>query len=501
MVDSNPGSPQFFWLNGIAGIGKTTIARTVAQLMAKSGRLGASFFFSRTGEAELRDASVVFTTLAYHLSRFDQELGSLIAHALGRDPDAVHDGLKLQLNKLIVAPVGRASSQREPVVIVLDALDECEGQGARELLRLLLAEVPKLAFPLKIFVSSRPEPHIRNCFNQPETHRRVILHHADAAVIKSDIRLYLRISFDRIAEEAEPPLPKTWVRSDEIEALVERTGQLFIIVATACRFIGDDKASDPRRHLDAILYRSDPIVGRTYQPIDEIYLQVLRSTQSAAVGPHILERFRKTIGTIVVLQDPLALTAIERLVGLPVNDGRRALHHLHSVISTQESKDDSPHVHHPSFIDFITDDTRCTEPEFFIDVQNHELRLATCCLDFMLSNLTGGLADGFKSHLNDEVAELRDNLQNGLAPEMKYACRQWASHILKTEKVDQCLMAKLSDFLKQSFLRWLEVMSVLGDIGLAETCVRNAQEWCVTVSCHTDRHGGSRVLSLTNNHV
>ena len=36
-----------FWLNGMAGTGKSTIARTVAREICSQGRLGASFFFLR----------------------------------------------------------------------------------------------------------------------------------------------------------------------------------------------------------------------------------------------------------------------------------------------------------------------------------------------------------------------------------------------------------------------------------------------------------------------
>ena len=40
---------RIFWLNGLAGTGKSTIACTVAQRYFDQRRLGASFFFSRGG--------------------------------------------------------------------------------------------------------------------------------------------------------------------------------------------------------------------------------------------------------------------------------------------------------------------------------------------------------------------------------------------------------------------------------------------------------------------
>lgn len=44
---TDPESKCIFWLNGAAGTGKPTIARTVAASFAERGWLGASFFFKR----------------------------------------------------------------------------------------------------------------------------------------------------------------------------------------------------------------------------------------------------------------------------------------------------------------------------------------------------------------------------------------------------------------------------------------------------------------------
>ncbi|PMD60182.1 uncharacterized protein K444DRAFT_528610 [Hyaloscypha bicolor E] len=42
-------SETIFWLHGPAGTGKSAISRTIARNFAKTGQLGASYFFKRPG--------------------------------------------------------------------------------------------------------------------------------------------------------------------------------------------------------------------------------------------------------------------------------------------------------------------------------------------------------------------------------------------------------------------------------------------------------------------
>jgi hypothetical protein len=60
-----------FWLNGMAGTGKSTIARTVAGNFKKNSLLGASFFF-KWGEAGRGDARKFFPTLARLMPRYPE---------------------------------------------------------------------------------------------------------------------------------------------------------------------------------------------------------------------------------------------------------------------------------------------------------------------------------------------------------------------------------------------------------------------------------------------
>ena len=58
---------RVFWLNGLTGTGKSTIAQTFAEITFADGTLGASFFCSRDF-GERSDLQMIFPTLAFQLA-------------------------------------------------------------------------------------------------------------------------------------------------------------------------------------------------------------------------------------------------------------------------------------------------------------------------------------------------------------------------------------------------------------------------------------------------
>ncbi|KAL2046029.1 hypothetical protein N7G274_001476 [Stereocaulon virgatum] len=72
---------RIFWLSGLAGTGKSTIARTVAREHSDKKRLGASFFFSRGG-GDVSHARKFVTTIAVQLAENVPSLKPHICHAI-----------------------------------------------------------------------------------------------------------------------------------------------------------------------------------------------------------------------------------------------------------------------------------------------------------------------------------------------------------------------------------------------------------------------------------
>ena len=187
------GSQNLYWLNGIAGTGKSAVAHTVAEYYAKRGRLGGSFFFSRDQEARSK-ADFAFHTLACQLANAFPHLKAKIAAVL-RDGSVPHTTRSVQFEKLILGPI-KGSSLSAPIVIVLDALDECSDLNAsKDILNLLVHSFSQAnqSIPLKVFLTSRPDDIIQGAVQNGLRHTQVIVLH-EVLHVEDDIKIYLEKS-------------------------------------------------------------------------------------------------------------------------------------------------------------------------------------------------------------------------------------------------------------------------------------------------------------------
>ncbi|RXW13062.1 hypothetical protein EST38_g12790 [Candolleomyces aberdarensis] len=130
-------------LDGIAGIGKSTVAKTVAQCAAAINSLGCSFFFSRD-HAGSQNASSFVHTIAYQLAFCDPSYGEAIAAALDKHPESLSAIVAQQFSAFVAQPLHNLLKQRAtPLVFVFDALDECT-EGASYILPLIIDSMSQL---------------------------------------------------------------------------------------------------------------------------------------------------------------------------------------------------------------------------------------------------------------------------------------------------------------------------------------------------------------------
>ncbi|KAF3407274.1 hypothetical protein DPV78_000139 [Talaromyces pinophilus] len=478
---------SMFWLQGMAGTGKSTISRTIAEAFDKERKLAASFFFKR-GEADRSSMAMLFTTICAQLL---VKIPSLIAHvekAIDTDPNLSDKSMGEQFEKLIYQPLSQIKqhhTETSHLIIVIDALDECSRDGDT-LLRLLSQTRDKWSPSLRIFITSRPEQPIRSGFKDVpvDVLDYMELHEIPQPIIRQDITTFLAYRFAQIQVQYAKDgreLSSDWPGSDVLSALVEMAVPLFIFAATLCRFIEDPLWSDPSGQLKKVLeYRrmgTDSEMDKldaTYSPI----LNQLIHGKPEKERKLLIERCRSIVGTIIHLAEPLSRSSLASLLNIDSQQIEGQLSSLHSVLSVP-SFDDSPIMMlHLSFRDFLVDpDKRYTNPFWVDETETHKM-IMTKCLERM--SQPGSLQENI-CNLPHHGA-LRAEIDNRiipiyLPPDMQYACRFWIYH-LKESQMGISDNDTVLAFLQNHFLHWLESLSILGRTTESISLVRTLQTVC-----------------------
>ncbi|KAF3197851.1 hypothetical protein TWF679_002581 [Orbilia oligospora] len=226
----------------------------VAHNLHTSNRLAASFFFNRE-EEDRRTGTRFFTTIAAQLANHYSSLGSRIQRAIQLNPDISAKALNEQFDKLVLQPLSRTrlATHRAKLVLVIDALDECEEKENIRVIIYLLSQLKNInSMDVRVFLTSRPDLPILSTFKKlsDDTYEDVSLH--EVPKIEHDISLFLRHKLCEIQERDELCLPEEWPGEENLEKLVKRAVPLFIYAATLCRFIGDE-LWDPDEQIELVL--------------------------------------------------------------------------------------------------------------------------------------------------------------------------------------------------------------------------------------------------------
>jgi hypothetical protein len=482
-----------YWLRGLAGTGKTTIARSVADLAEQQGLLGGSFFFSRT-EAARQRAGAVLPTIAYQLAKWRPALRQPLCDAIGLDREISGRTMQKQVECLFVQALSHTASPLPRALLVVDALDECERIGDCEgglLVPLLVGCLRQLPFSLKIFITSREEPSITNMFDalpaQHSMHKAALHIDIEEKIVNADIELYL---YNRLRSIS--PDESSWPPSAAITELAHRASGLFVYAVTIVEYIEKHRFGDaPLDLLNEVLSTSLVDAQYHYQYLDTLYLRVLEKPAAAvaAAGGGNLDRLRERIrdaaASVVLAKEPLSWRALSTLTDLHIS----TLKVLSSIIL--ESSDRKVRSFHASFADFIVDDKRCKEHAYLVNATQHHERLARRCLSVMNEALHYDICDLSEPGTpKDQLTDLEPMLQNAVPEELRYACMHWAAHLSQAISPDSRLLDELTKFCEQHLLHWFEVMSFISRLSACDDILATALKWCkasVSRSCVPSR--------------
>ncbi|KLO08826.1 hypothetical protein SCHPADRAFT_593635 [Schizopora paradoxa] len=457
--------PQMMWLSGLAGTGKSSVAKTVAAWADELGLLGTSFFFSRDFEA-LYNPSYVFPSIALHLSesKLDPSLAQCIEKTLVDDRgNILNKEIAVQFKKLIEEPLRSTRVRgitRRRLLLVIDGLDECKSRPNSDsndvatiisLLSRLLPTNPHI----RILLVSRPEVHIQDALSTgDQLYPHVVRHKVEDFVNPDDIREYLCQEFKKINEIG-------WPSEDDFNVLAQSCGKLFVYASTAMNFIRGDSSIRSRKESLQILLSVNPGGGYydAYKRLDELYIQILSTAvkYTKEVDSKEMIRFRQVIGTLALIRNPLSISSLAVLVGVEEEEIWSILKFLRSVIivpsQASEDREVPPQFYHPSLPEFLTDAKRCDDERFFVSETVLEGFLFKKCQEVVVYKGLSGQVD------------------EKLFPILEYACVYWGNHLEGAGHEDAMVVKALDKFLQCHILKWYKFAFVF-----LRTAYKNADD-------------------------
>jgi len=407
---------KVYWMNGMAGTGKTTIMYSLCKWLEENEQLSGNFFCSRNGSEQDRDANNIVSTIAYQMAQYSSPIRSALCRALEKDLDASSKNINAQFKTLVQQPMQEVKATIPGgVVIVVDALDECSNPSTvRLFLKTLLEHAVTL--PMKFIVASRPEYAIRDEIQiSGYTPSVFYLHNIDGLTIAADIKRFLVEALGSI------------IPTSDLERLTIRAGKLFIYAATAVRYIHPENFRvNSSARLQALL---NVVTESTKQhaELDGIYKMVL----FAALNHN--ERDQKDVRntqlvlwTVVCAMEPISAQTLKLLLGLTEEEVRNSLEPLQSILHVLEQGGTGwVSVFHASFPEFMFDYDRSGDL-FYCNLVEHSKVIANGCLDLMKKDLRFNISKPVSSYEGALAVEAGGK---DFTTATAYAWRYWGEHL------------------------------------------------------------------------
>ncbi|EJD02440.1 WD40 repeat-like protein [Fomitiporia mediterranea MF3/22] len=460
-VHSKHHSQRIYWVHGVAGCGKSSVAASVATALDGQKVLSGSFFCKRD-IPERRSAGRLLRSLAYFLSRRIMTFRKAVLQQMEDDPVILDKPLAHQFNRLLANPIAAVSREMESemmVVIVIDALDECEDG---ETTASHLVSMAEAAHWLRIIITSRPNPRIKE--NMLRVNNLVQDCDLFEATTDEDIYHFVREQFT-----SNPGLRK--IQPAPIDVLVQRAAGHFIWISTVLKHVS--MKSFGKGKLLRQIVESNPGTSSSEGNLDAVYLRVLQdAAQNFTDGEHAV---RLIVGLIFVISKnkPLPLEALCAFVPSDLDAGQdeldALLRHLGSVLY-EDAQTGAIRVCHPSFLDFVGSSDR--SGQFWTAVAELEMSMVERCLQIMLDGLKFNICDLETSYApNCDVLDLSQRIYCKISRQLQYSCLYWFNHLCRSQTDEVCegqVQQILRQFLfRTSSLYWLEVLSVMSELGVA----------------------------------
>ncbi|EAQ91099.1 hypothetical protein CHGG_03034 [Chaetomium globosum CBS 148.51] len=482
--DSGSDRPprRLLWIKGHAGTGKTMlmiglIRQLSDQPVALSPAL--SFFFCQGTHTALNNATAVLRSLIWLLLL---QQPCLISHLLQKYKESGADLFRDQNAFIALSEVFRnmlKDPRLSPVYLAVDALDECV-QGRSDVIHLISTSL-SVSQKVRWLLSSRPEVDLLaglkeqsvNSFNPSNS-----LVELDTQRLEEPVNAYINHKLmelkyregydDRILAEV----------SHEVRQRAENT---FLWVALVFKELSSVEGWDAVETVQSIPPGLTDLYGHMMARIDEGNKQNRQRCKNVLAATFLVHR-------------PLSLSELIVVAGLPAKSNPRTI--VDRCGSFLTIKDETVYLIHQSAKDYLGDNY-ATRLQPAGPAQGHSeiVRRSTDAMSSMLRRNIYDLDPG------SEPENMAPPDPDPLAP-IRYSCIFWADHLCSMNSDNSGFLGELTDdgkvfgFLEECFLRWLESLSLIGQLSSGLLSIRKILHAAQTTGARTGRRSRGMAHSV-----
>jgi len=458
---------NIYWVYGLPGIGKTSLAHSICARLHDRKQL-AGAFFCRRGDSNLGDPRNIFLTLIYKLAEIIPSFHSIVANRLRDDPALTPESMKDSLFPFFIQSLPHHA--KNSLVFIIDALDECGDDDSRLHLLKVLTGARSHALWLKIIITSRPEVDIQ-CFFDAPTHSSYLRYDlAEDKEATSDLRTFAKARFSKIASRRG--LESPWPEQSLFNGVISRAAGLFIFIQTVAHALEQCEDEDPAEFLKTALQN---VTGTGLTPLYGLYSNILK-----AQIVYSKAEFRRMIGVLLTTAPyrPLCEETIAKLAGVRPNFVNKCVDGLSSLLYRDKEANGEIRVRHLSVANFFVSD-HCPS-DYQVNLGDASVQLGISCLNTMIDQLHFNICKLEDSRLsNAEVQDLQSRIEHNIPDPLQYSSLYWTNHLCFTpDNGDPRVWESLKKFFEGLYpVFWIEVLSVMGMVPIGAPCLRRMLSW------------------------